>query len=115
MRSTDLGREAEESGTPPVVVWSQFAQDAAMTLWPSFLAASVATMFFFAFIDPSLFGDGATPPDWLADHRMAGYAVGFFFFWAICTLSSALTLYLVRTARQQGGSRGPGERTRKQP
>jgi hypothetical protein len=37
---------------------------------------------------------------------MAGYAVGFFFFWAICTLSSALTLYLVRTARPQ--PRGPG-------
>jgi len=32
---------------------------------------------------------------------MAGYAIGFFFFWAICTLSSALTLYLVRTAREQ--------------
>jgi len=54
-------------------------------------------MFFFAFFDPSLFGEGAVPPRWLA-HRMAGYAVGFFFFWAICTLSSALTLYLVRTA-----------------
>jgi len=84
---------------PPQVAWSQFAQDTAVTLWPSFLAASVATMFFFAFFDPSLFGEGAVPPRWLT-HRMAGYAVGFFFFWAICTLSSALTLYLVRTASQ---------------
>jgi len=47
-----------------------------------------------------VFGDGAMPPNWLTN-RMAGYAVGFFFFWAICTLSSALTLYLVRTAREQ--------------
>ena len=78
--------------------WSQRAQDLAVTLWPSFLAASVATMFFFAFLDPMSVGAGAMPPRWLA-HRMAGYAVGFFFFWAICTLSSALTLYLVRTAR----------------
>ena len=77
----------------------------AVTLWPSFLAASVATMFFFAFFDPSLFGEGATPPNWLT-RRMAGYAFGFFFFWAICTLSSALTLYLVRTARSQPRGRG---------
>lgn len=110
------GEEPQEYDAAPVVAWSQFAQDTAITLWPSFLAASVATMFFFAFFDPSLFGDGATPPDWLADHRMAGYAVGFFFFWAICTLSSALTLYLVRTARPQGESRADaGERTRKLP
>lgn len=85
---------------PPQVAWSQLAQDTAVTLWPSFLAAAVATMFFFAFFDPSLFGEGAVPPRWLT-HRMAGYAVGFFFFWAICTLSSALTLYLVRTASPQ--------------
>ena len=94
--------DGEEAGP---VAWSQLAQDMAITLWPSFLAASVATMFFFAFFDPSLFGEGATPPNWLT-HRMAGYAVGFFFFWAICTLSSALTLYLVRTARSL--PRGPG-------
>jgi len=77
--------------------WGRVAQDVAATLWPSFLAAAVATMFFFAFFDPGMFGQGATPPDWLGN-RMAGYAVGFFFFWAITTLSSALTLYLVRTA-----------------
>jgi hypothetical protein len=78
-------------------VWSQLRQDVAVTLWPSFLAASVATMFFFAFFDPSVFGQGAEPPAWLRNPR-AGYAVGFFFFWAMSTLSSALTLYLVRTA-----------------
>ena len=48
------------------------------------------------FADSLAAGYGA----WLAEEggRMAGYAVGFFFFWAIATLSSALTLYLVRTA-----------------
>jgi hypothetical protein len=90
---------------PERVPWSQLAQDTAVTLWPSFLAASVATMFFFAFFDPALFGEGAMPPRWLT-HRMAGYAIGFFFFWAICTLSSALTLYLVRTARRRGPGAG---------
>lgn len=106
---------AEDEATPAPVVWSQLTQDTAITLWPAFLAAAVATMFFFAFFDPTVFGEGAVPPRWLT-HRMAGYAVGFFFFWAICTLSSALTLYMVRTARQQGGSRArPDERTREAP
>jgi len=89
----------DEDDVPGQLPWSQLAQDMAVTLWPSFLAASVATMFFFAFFDPGLFGEGAMPPRWLTN-RMAGYAIGFFFFWAICTLSSALTLYLVRTARE---------------
>lgn len=101
----DRPQLAPEDDAPPVA-WSQRAQDIAVTLWPSFLAASVATLFFFAFFDPAVFGEGAAPPDWLADHRMAGYAVGFFFFWAICTLSSVLTLYLVRTARQPAERRG---------
>ncbi len=110
------GDEPQEYDAAPAVVWSQLAQDTAITLWPSFLAASVGTLFFFAFFDPAVFGEGATPPDWLADRRMVGYAVGFFFFWAICTLSSALTLYLVRTARPQGESRADAdERTRKLP
>jgi hypothetical protein len=108
MRAEESGGAGPQAGDPEAgpVAWSQLAQDMAVTLWPSFLAASVATMFFFAFFDPSLFGEGAMPPRWLT-HRMAGYAIGFFFFWAICTLSSALTLYLVRTARTgrpgQGG------------
>ncbi len=99
MQNDDVPGPDEEEA-PEQLPWSRLAQDMAVTLWPSFLAASVATMFFFAFFDPGVFGEGAMPPRWLT-HRMAGYAVGFFFFWAICTLSSALTLYLVRTAREQ--------------
>jgi hypothetical protein len=32
---------------------------------------------------------------------MTGYAVGFFFFWLVASLSSLLTLYLVRTAHPE--------------
>jgi len=106
MRRPDEAPDLTEEGEEPAsVVWSQLAQDMAVTLWPSFLAASVATMFFFAFFDPTVFGEGAVPPRWLTN-RMVGYAVGFFFFWAVCTLSSALTLYLVRTARDARPRRG---------
>ncbi len=110
------GREAPDAGDAPEgVAWSRFAQDTAVTLWPSFLAASVATLFFFAFFDPAVFGQGAAPPDWLAEHRMAGYAVGFFFFWTVCTLSSALTLYLVRTSRETAGQgRRPADGRRRE-
>ena len=38
----------------------------------------------------------SAPPAWLAD-RMTGYAVGFFFFWAMCTIASFVTAYLIDT------------------
>lgn len=96
---------AEPQQDAPPATLGRFAQDVAVTLWPSFLAASVATMVFFAFLDPLLFGEATSSPAWL-ESRLAGYTAGFFFFWAICTLSSALTLYLVRTAHSAAaGSR----------
>jgi hypothetical protein len=103
---------ADEPGASPV--WSQWRQDVAVTLWPSFLAACVASMFFFAFVDPSMFGAGAEPPDWLRNPR-AGYAIGFFFLWSMTTLSSALTLYLVRTARTAPPARPPPGKVREAP
>jgi hypothetical protein len=86
--------EAEEpTGTS---TWSDRWQSIAAVAWPSFLAASLATMVFFAFFDPLHLGPDEEPPAWLAN-RMTGYAVGFFFFWAITLVSSAITAYLLRT------------------
>lgn len=64
----------------------------AMTLlWPSFLVAIVAEGFFFSLFDPGeLFSIGGyhdLPP-------IAGYTIGFFFFWFFCAIASALTFYL---------------------
>ena len=73
-----------------------------MLLWASFLAACVATLFFFAYFDPVLLAHDVAPPAWLAD-RMTGYAVGFFFFWAVCTIASFLTAYLDRYALVRRG------------
>ena len=61
-------------------------------LWPSFLTAGVATMVFFASIDPATLR-AQTLPDWEIS-REAGYTIGFLMFWAVCSASSALTLYL---------------------
>lgn len=76
--------------------WPRFRQDLAVLLWASFLAACVATLFFFACFDPVMLADDAAPPAWLADRR-TGYAVGFFFFWTVCTIASFLTAYLIDT------------------
>jgi hypothetical protein len=72
--------------------------DAGVVVWASFLAACLATMVFFAFIDPLLLGQDDAPPAWARD-RMTGYAVGFFFFWITCALASAFTAFLVETRR----------------
>lgn len=63
-----------------------------IVLWPSFLTAGVATMIFFAAIDP-LTLHAETLPDWEFS-RQAGYTVGFLMFWAVCAFSSGLTLFL---------------------
>ncbi|MBA1146865.1 hypothetical protein H0Z60_07300 [Ectothiorhodospiraceae bacterium WFHF3C12] len=66
----------------------------AAVLWPSFLAAAVATFVFFANIDPESLR-AATFPEWEIGRR-TGYTIGFFMFWAVTAFSSALTLFLFR-------------------
>ena len=63
--------------------------------WCSFLTAAVATMVFFAFVDPLALADVTEPP--LPVDRMSGYALGFFFFWVLSAVSAFLTVYLIRT------------------
>ena len=93
-------------GYSGAVRWPRLKQDVAIVIWPSFLAACVATMVSFAFIDPLLVGHDDYPPPAFAS-RMTGYAVGFFFFWLVAALSSLLTLYLARTARPEPPEKAP--------
>jgi hypothetical protein len=80
----------------------------ALVLWPSFLAACLASLLFFAAIDPQLLSD-VGPRLFAALSREEGYALGFLFFWAIAAVASTLSLYLVRTGRG-AGSGGPAPR-----
>ena len=74
--------------------WSRNAQAVATVVWISFLAASVATMLFFAMFDPvELFATIGVEIG-----SQSGYALGFFFFWFISAGCSAVTAWLVRTA-----------------
>jgi hypothetical protein len=72
-------------------------RDIAIAGWCSFLAAAVGSMLLFAWVDPHALATTAELP--LPRDRMTGYAIGFFFLWAICAASAALTLYMVRTRR----------------
>jgi Na+-driven multidrug efflux pump len=75
--------------------------------WPSFFAAAVASVVFFAIVDPSELADITWPH--LAISREFGYSIGFFMFWA-CTFSSSAFTALLLSARVKRASR-----QRKQP
>ena len=62
--------------------------------WPSFFAAGVATMVFFAFVDPLALRDITFPN--LEVSRELGYTVGFFMFWLATASASLFTWILLR-------------------
>ncbi|TDK24966.1 hypothetical protein E2F46_07245 [Luteimonas aestuarii] len=72
------------------------AQRVGAILWPSFFAAGVCTMVFFAFVDPLELRDMTFPR--LALTRQGGYTVGFFAFWLATASSSLFTWILLRPA-----------------
>lgn len=74
-------------------------------LWPSFFAAGVCTMVFFAFVDPLEWRD-LTFPDWDIG-RESGYTLGFFAFWAATASSSLFTSWLLLPPGRFGRTQGP--------
>lgn len=72
-------------------------------LWPSFFAAGVATMCFFAAVDPIELAAITWPR--VDVSRELGYTIGFFMFW-LCTGSACFfsALLLRPTSLRQGAS-----------
>ena len=70
------------------------AQRVGAILWPSFFAAGVATMVFFAFVDPLALRDMTFPG--IEISRGLGYSIGFFMFWLATAASSLFTWILLR-------------------
>lgn len=81
----DLGRGARAAG---VIVWS------------AFLAAALATMLCFAFIDPLALAAGEAPSWWSS--RLHIYAIGFFFFWLTGLIAAGLSWLLGQKAHDNG-------------
>lgn len=74
------------------------ARRAGAVLWPSFFAAGVATMVFFALVDPLALRD-ITWPDWPLSREL-GYSIGFFMFWLATAGSSLFTVILLQPAHR---------------
>jgi hypothetical protein len=79
-------------------------RDVAAAGWCSFLAAAAGAMVLFAFVDPKTLFHVSQPAFHVG--RMTGYAIGFFFLWALTGASAALTLYLLRTSHAKPTPRG---------
>ena len=88
----DGGDEVEDLGRPREL--GSRGRVFFTVMWCSFLAASVATMVFFAIVDPAPFVDAPTAD---GASRMTLYSLGFFFFWAICAGTAALTAFMLTT------------------
>ena len=72
-------------------------------VWPSFFAAGVATMVFFAFVDPIELGNMTFPHVEIT--RGVGYTLGFFTFWLATASSSLFTWILLRPSSRFNGPR----------
>jgi hypothetical protein len=73
------------------------AQRLMSILWPSFIAAGIATAVFFTVFDPmelQLLGHHVEVG------RTAAYSIGFFGFWLLGALSSGLTCFFQRSAAE---------------
>jgi hypothetical protein len=66
--------------------------------WSAFLAAALASVLCFAFVDPEGIAAGDMPAWWTT--RRAVYALGFFFFWLIGLVAAALCWQLARPDRR---------------
>jgi hypothetical protein len=77
---------------------SRPARIVATITWSSFLAAALATMFCFAFVDPDALAAG-NPPDWWGP-RMHVYALGFFFFWLVGAVAATISWSLANARRR---------------
>ena len=85
--------------------WTRDTQKRALLVWISFLVAGAMGVVFFAFIDPIIVVDAVALPG--VESREAGYAMGFFFFWAGCALCGWLCLRLARRKRNWPQPVGP--------
>ena len=85
-----------QAPAPPDYPVRPLVQRVGAILWPSFFAAGVATMVFFALVDPLELRD-MTFPD-IEISRGLGYSIGFFMFWLATAASSLFTWILLRPA-----------------
>ena len=88
--------------------WSQRQRDWAMVLWVSFMSAAAGSFVVFGLFNP-LDIINAYTGEFEMGVRLA-YSLTFAFLYLLCLLTSALTMFMIRTGPAQGHSRGKGRR-----
>ena len=91
--------------------WDRRKRDLGNMIWISFLMAAVATMVFFAMVDPLVLS-GMTSPGWEIS-RETGYAIGFFMFWLLTAATCFLSFFMARTDHRARDVPGLERRLRK--
>ena len=79
--------------------WNWRQRSIAIVIWPSFLAACLGTLLFFAAVDATVL-----PHTFVLDlnlSQQAIYSLGFFLFWMVAAVGSALSTWLIRTERRR--------------
>lgn len=79
--------------------WNWRQRSLAIIVWPSFLAACLGTLLFFAQVDATLLQDAFVSEQRFSDHAV--YSIGFFFFWLIGLVAATLSTWLLRTERRR--------------
>jgi hypothetical protein len=94
---------ADRPGEPPAAPAATlpWAQRVGVVAWPSFFSAGVATMVFFAFVDPLALRDITVPG--LALTREAGYTIAFSLFWSATAGASLFTSIPLRLPARVAG------------
>ncbi len=92
-QDSDGAAHVAASGLSPRAIWMS------VILWPSFMVAGVATMVFFAFVDPHDLNQISFPRTEFS--RELGYTLGFFLLWLSTATASSLTALLLGRGRTQ--------------
>ncbi len=88
------------------IFWRRFG----VIIWVSFVAASVATMVFFAMFDPELIGQVTTWPIKLG--RLQGYSIGFLLFWLLTMATASMTVFLLAVPTEYSSIAQQSEQTK---
>ena len=78
--------------------WNQRRRNIAVVIWPSFLAACLGTLLFFAKIDATRLPHAFVFAVDLSDQAI--YSIGFMFFWLIALVATSMSTWLLRTERR---------------
>jgi len=89
--------------------WNMRQRDWAVVLWIAFLSAAVGFFVLFGLVDP--LDVISTWVDKFDIGVRLAYGLAFAFLYLLCLLSSALTMFMIRSGPSRGHAKGEGRRS----